>query len=443
MIISLCYIVLVVITLYTIRLSIAIYKNCHSLIPVVPIVIMYMWSIYGSWSWIPFRLSGGETDFEALMYRVNIDEYYLLSLVLYSFFIVVFGTVELSYVRRRRKFLSSSSNVERYKFYIEKLADNRLYLIISFGFLFIFLLLSYRDIIAAVRSGVSAYVLSRFDSTTNGINSLISFCGETYVYMILPVFFSDRFKKKVVPLFTFGLYFLFNFLLGNRNILLTSLVIFFLLYAELNGIKKALKPRNDVLLLALLLGIQLISFLRGLSITDLASHNKEFTLGNLFMSLFSSSEFYSAQFSLYGLLKYDVGFTYGSSVLFLISTLVPSFLGIPRPQAIYHYYVLGTTHQIPELGVTMHHAAAWYLNFGFIGIVLGALLWAYVLKFLFIRKKSFIYMYGAILFSANSIPMIRGGGLEIYKGCLLLCTIIPMLLIYFYGVKFKRVAIHN
>lgn len=443
MIISLCYIVLVVITLYTIRSSIAIYKNCHSLIPVVPIVIMYMWSIYGSWSWIPFRLSGGETDFEALMYRVNIDEYYLLSLVLYSFFIVVFGTVELSYVRKHRKYLSSSSNVERYKFYIEKLADNRLYLIISFGFLLVFLLLSYRDIIAAVRSGVSAYVLSRFDSTTNGINSLISFCGETYVYMILPVFISNRFKKKVVPLFTFGLYFLFNFLLGNRNILLTSLVIIFLLYAELNGIKKALKPRNVVLLLALLLGIQLISFLRGLSITDLASHNKEFTLGDLFMSLFSSSEFYSAQFSLYGLLKYDVGFTYGSSVLFLISTLVPSFLGIPRPQAIYDYYVLGTTHQIPELGVTMHHAAAWYLNFGFIGIILGALLWAYVLKILFIRKKSFIYMYGAILFSANSIPMIRGGGLEIYKGCLLLCTIIPMLLIYFSRVKIKSTAIHN
>lgn len=443
MIITLCYIVLVVITLYTVRSSITIFKNCHSLIPVVPIVIMYMWSIYGSWSWIPFRLSGGETDFEALMYRVNIDEYYLLSLVLYSLFIFVFVSVELSYVKRYRKRFIVWSNPDVYKTFIERLSNNRLYNLISYSLLFVFLFLSYRDIIAAMRSGVSAYLLSRFDSTTTGINSLINFCGETYAYMVLPIFFSSQTKKKLLPMITFGLYFLFNFMLGNRNILLTSLVIVVLLYAELYGIKKALKPRNIFIAAALLLGIQLISFLRGLSVADIVSSKQEFTFGNLLMSLFSSSEFYSAQFSLYGLLKYDVGFTYGSSILFLISTLVPSFLGVPRPQAIYDYYVLGTTHQIPEFGVTIHHASAWYLNFGILGIILGALLWAYVLKFLFIRKKYFIYMYGAILFSANSIPMIRGGGLEIYKGCLLLCTIIPMVLIYFSRVKFKRAAIHN
>ena len=225
-------------------------------------------------------------------------------------------------------------------------------------------------------------------------------------------------------------------MLGNRSILLCSLVLGVIIYGEIYGLKKLFRLRNLVLGVGCLLLIQLISVVRGLSINAILTGDFSFTIGDIFQSLAGSSEKEAAQVSMYGTLKKDVPFTFGSSVLFLISTIIPSFLGIPRPERVYTHYIEHTVPSGTDVGLTINHVTAWYINFGIIGIILGALLWGYTLKLLFQRKSNYIYMYGAALFSSSAIIMIRDGGIECYKGALLLNTIIPMLIVWF---SFKKI----
>ena len=72
------YTLLIVVTIYLIIISVMMIKKSHSLIPVVPIAVMYFWSLYGAWDWIPMKLSGGSNFYENLLFIVNIDEYYFL-----------------------------------------------------------------------------------------------------------------------------------------------------------------------------------------------------------------------------------------------------------------------------------------------------------------------------------------------------------------------------
>lgn len=426
--VSLCYILLVLITIYVVWISLAIVKRSGSLIPVVPIAVMYFWSIFGAWSWIPLKLSGGSYFYEDLLFTVNIDGNYFLMLLYYSLFIVFFSLFVLNHIKRNKKQVVENSLF--YRDEIEKLAGNHPYNVILYLLFGVFVLSSYRDIIAAMSGNVSAYSLSRFDSTVKN-GSLIQFCGDTFTYLAIPILFAKnhRFRRNSVMVL-FGLYFLFNFLLGNRNILLCDLVIVAVLYTQLNGLKSALKPRNIVLVAVFFFMIQIISFVRGMSVNEIVKGTQSIGIEEVFVSASQSSEQYAAQISMYGVLKYDVPITYGKGVLYFVSTFIPQFVGIERPERLYQYYIQNTVHGKLDMGVTMHHATAWYLDFGVVGIILGALLWGYVLMYLYRRKRKFLYLYGAIIFSAVSIQMIRDGGIESYKGGLILNTIIPMLIIY-------------
>lgn len=429
MIVSLCYLLLFSITLYVILVIVKLFKRSRSLIPLIPIIIIYLWSIYGAWTWIPFKLGGGRYFYEDMLFTVNIDDYYFQSLLYYSIFIIVFCTCELLNITNYRNY-SKKNYIE----VIERLSKSVGYHIVVFALLGVFLFFSYRDISLAMNSGVSAYGLSRFDSSIGGLSSLVMFCGDTFVYLSIPLLFSTS-KKKKVPIFIFfAIYFIFNFLLGNRNVLLCGLIAIALLYTELNGVKKALKLKNLIIAFILLLSIQLISIFRGMTTDAMLTGNTDITVSEIIMSMLSSSEFYAAQMSMYGVLKFDVDFTWGSSILFLISTLIPTFIGIVRPDSIYMYYVKGTVGHRPEYGVTINHATGWYLNFGIVGLILGAWVWASILRFFLKRKNKFIYLYGAILFSSVSIQMIRSG-MEAYKGVLLLDTLIPIFIIWYFGVR--------
>lgn len=436
MFVSLCYILLVAITIFVVLAILKVYRRTRSFIPLVPIVIIYLWSIYGAWTWIPFKLSGGRAFYEDLLFTVNIDEYYFQALLYYSFFLVVFCICELKYFKKK----TFNANAHYFSV-IEKLSNSLGYHLIVVAFLIVFLSFSFRDISYAIRTGVSVYKLSRFDSTIGGLSSLVEFCGDTFVYLSIPLFFAKSKLKRIPIIFLFVVYYFFNFLLGNRNVLLCGLLIMAVLYSELYGVKKALKPQKIVIVLFLMVSIQLISFFRGMTTDVMFVENSDITLSSVFMSLFSSSEFYAAQMSMYGVLKFDVDFTWGSSVLFLLSTLIPTFVGITRPDSIYLYYVKGTIGHRPEFGVTINHATGWYLNFGLIGIILGAWVWVAILRFFDIRKRKFIYLYGSVIFSGVSIQMIRSG-MEAYKGVLLLDTIIPMFIIWYFGARRLRTKLY-
>lgn len=438
--VQLCYILLVLITVYVIGISIAIVRRTKSLVLAIPIAVMYFWSIFGAWSFIPLKLSGGSVFYEDMLFAVNIDGNYLMMLFYYSLFIVVFSLFLYSYAKRP-SFLNNTS-ISQYLAYreiIESLAGSMQYNIVLYILLGVFVLSSYQDIIAAMTSNMSAYSLSRFSSTVSN-GSLVQFCGDTFTYLAIPILFANKHKlKKNIVIILFSVYFIINFLLGNRNILLCDLVIAALLLSQLRGLKSVLKIKYVIIAIVAFSLIQFISFVRGYSINDVLARQQSFSVGEILLSATQSSEQYAAQMSMYGVEKFEVPITYGNGVSYFISTFIPQFVGLERPERLYHYYIQHTVHNSLDMGVTIHHATAWYLDFGVIGIILGALLWAYVLVYLYRRRSRFLYLYGAIIFSAVSIQMIRDSGIESYKGGLILNTIIPMLVIYFCTKKnYKR-----
>lgn len=392
---------------------------------------MYFWSIYGAWTLIPLKLEGNSVWYEDISYSIYIDINYLYCLILYSIFILVFGTIA-SRIARCYSCSQDEKTCRRQKFinYIDRLSHKKLYYFIIYIFLGLFVYYSLKNISIAMAQGLSGYNVSRFDSSLgNGIGSMIAFFGDTSLYLSVPLIFSRPKKKKIIIIIPILIYFFINLLLGNRATLMGGLILALLLFTELYGIKQALRPKYIICACLGLIAIQAISIVRGLSVEQILSGNFHINILDVLSSTSKSNEKYAAHMSMYGVLSKDVTPTWGSSLLFLISSFFPAFMGVPRPEQIYTYYIKNTTNGDLQYGITIHHATAWYLNFGFLGIVLGALMWGGVFKYLYSRMSKFLFFYGSILFSAASLQMIRAGGLESYKGTLILATIVPMLIV--------------
>lgn len=441
MIVYLCYLVLILITSFVIISTVKIVRKTSSIILAIPVIIIYVWSIYGAWSWIPMKLSGQTHYYEDVLSPVEIDYYYLGTLIVYSIFLFVF-TIYILYVANhpRFRFISIKDKQLWIKDNINRLESNYKFIIILYVLLFVFVFFSVKDLKEALSMGVSAYSLSRFDSTLGAVGSLITFSGDTFFLLSVILLFSDRpilIKMKI--LFPILIYFLVNLLLGNRNMLLCGLILTLIFYVELYGIKKAFAIKNIALCVLAFSLILVINTLRGLSIVDIMTGNFTINISEMLMGANNSSEKYAAHISMYYVLNKDVPLTYGSSFLNLISSIVPSFLGAERPIDIYTYYIMQTAPWKPEVGVTINHATGWFLNFGIIGVVLGALVWAHVLRLFYSKRIKFHYLIGCMYFSAVSIQLIRNGP-EAYKGVLLMESIIPMMMIYFFLKNKKKIT---
>ena len=99
--------------------------------------------------------------------------------------------------------------------------------------------------------------------------------------------------------------------------------------------------------------------------------------------LTSSNEAYGAHFSMYGVLAGQVEPRFGYSLYALACSVIPRVLWPDRPRDIYLYYS-ESVGAIQNQGYSLHHATGWYLNFGYLGVALGAivmgLVWAYCLN---------------------------------------------------------------
>lgn len=423
-----------VITAYVVIVSYHLAKKSSSLIPVVPIAAMYYWSLFGVWSWIPMKLRGGSSYIETVLIPVNIDDIYFLSVLYYSIFIIIFATLECHMIKRWCKTRVNHQDLsDMYMGEIQKLSRNKWFNVFLLSILVCFVYTWLKDLSAAFSSGESAYKVSRWESSTGAGEYLSMFLGNLFFSLAIPMLFIPRHNKKRLLYAAMVLvYFGMNFLLGNRSSLLCALALGAIIFVELFGLRKLFRPRNIIIGFGFLLIIQFVSVVRGLSVNALLSGDFTFDLGAVFNSLTGSSEKDSAQVSMYATLKKDFPFTWGASVLFFISTFIPSFMGVPRPERVYSYYIDRVAPFGTDFGMTINHVTAWYINFGIIGIILGAIVWAYTLKFMFVRKIKYIYMYGAALFSAAAIPMIRDGGIECYKGCFILGTLIPMCVVWYF-----------
>ena len=224
----------------------------------------------------------------------------------------------------------------------------------------------------------------------------------------------------------------FTFVLGNKNEVLATLVAGMLAYLGL-----ARKPkwiRAGLVLAAGLWMLYAIDSFRGVPLAGLEHAVGERTEDATAVAAFltSSNEAYGAHFSMYGVLAGGVEPRFGYSLYSLVCSVIPRVLWADRPPDIYLYYS-ESVGAIQDQGYSLHHATGWYLNFGYPGVALGAvvmgLIWAYCLNAHRRAGSGYLFRLFATvapwLFVACLPPLIRAGP-EGYKGFLIEGVLIPV-----------------
>ena len=158
-----------------------------------------------------------------------------------------------------------------------------------------------------------------------------------------------------------------------------------------------------------------------------------------------SNEMFAAHFSQYGILSHHVEPSPLVSFRYLGSSLVPSFLGGERTASAYDLYAKGTGLDESQ-GFTIHHAAAWYLNLGMIGPLVGGLLlgwfWGWTIRF---GRRHATGIKAALLLLPQLfvafLPHVLRNGPEGYRTLLIEGAIIPAALLaaaIFHGIRSER-----
>jgi hypothetical protein len=234
-------------------------------------------------------------------------------------------------------------------------------------------------------------------------------------------------------IFIVALLYLF-FLLGYKSELFYSGLIGCLFY-----LANAERPQIALIIVAgflVLTGMALTDLLRFVPLSELPDklvHLQADEL-NIFKFATSSNEAFSPHFSMYGALAYDIPLTYGSSLLSLLASVIPRLLWLNRPQDIYSYYA-ESVNAMEGQGYAILHPTGWYLNFGVVGIVIGAVLLGFIWAKCFNgylnlggRQPRLYYIFGSLSpwILAAFIPQLMRAGPEIYKSLLVEGFLIPV-----------------
>ncbi|MCP4293192.1 MAG: hypothetical protein GY780_15315, partial [bacterium] len=184
-------------------------------------------------------------------------------------------------------------------------------------------------------------------------------------------------------------------------------------------------------------GIITIDYTRSFALTEFSS---EFSLTDAigsFGQILTSNEGFSAHFSMYGVLHYSVPITWGTSITSLLASGVPRLFWASRPESVYYHYASSVGASMDQ-GYTIHHATAWYLNFGFTGIIFGAsllgFLWARLFQNTVIRIQGnslLVSIFPAVGFAffTGGLPGLIRGGIESYKAVILYSLLAPFLVL--------------
>jgi hypothetical protein len=226
----------------------------------------------------------------------------------------------------------------------------------------------------------------------------------------------------------------FTFVLGNKNEVFMALVTGFLAY--MGAARRSSLWKVALVVAGGMWFLYTIDLFRGVPISEmgeaLTEHIDEATEVGAFIT--SSNEAYGAHFSMYGVLANDAQPLYGYSLYALACSVIPRVLWPDRPPDIYVYYS-ESVGAIQNQGYSVHHATGWYLNFGYPGVALGAvvmgLVWAGCMNaHRSIRTKSGLLfrLFASVapwLFVACLPSLIRAGP-EGYKGFIIDGLLIPI-----------------
>jgi hypothetical protein len=238
--------------------------------------------------------------------------------------------------------------------------------------------------------------------------------------------------------------FAFCFVLGSKRELLLALLggcLFYLVNAR--------RPRTwslGWLGFTSLSVIALVDFARALPVAGIWGSLGWRDLARALAHVGASNESISAHLSLYGIQYFDCSWTYGSSIVSLLASIVPGFLWPSRPVGIYAHYASGVS-AIEGQGYTIHHASGWYLNLGVPGLIVGAVVFGWVWAKLYNSSLRYgrpgsvpLRVFSAIAFSTftGGIPNIMRSGPEAYKSMVFECLVMPVLVLTIAYVRTPR-----
>jgi phage pi2 protein 07 len=162
-----------------------------------------------------------------------------------------------------------------------------------------------------------------------------------------------------------------------------------------------------------------------------------------------SNEMFSGQFSLYASLKEKLPISIGHSFYSAFCVFIPRSIIKDRPVSSYEYYSKKLELD-PAQGFTINHATDWYLNFGFIGVLIGGIFWGALISFLYLgsvivvsdvlKNLSFV----SLISVAAYFSMIIRGGIDVLKVIVFESILIPIMLLlvchflYSYLILFKK-----
>ena len=400
--------------------------------------VLYYWSLYGAW-YIVIDKTGGSSGknyhyLEHKLFPVALDHDYLKTLILYAGFIMVVQFTLLAALSRRRERV-----IPRLVLRHEPI------LLIGFlaGAASFFLIED--KLSAAWALNTSAYWYTRAQTgqwfTLHQVLNRVALIPPAIGLATLMAGNRSRYFVNVASRYAFPAYMVlfagmgaFTFVLGNKNEVFVALLTGFLTYVA--SARRVNLAKAGLSLLTGFWFLYAIDSFRAVPISRMreAIEERLDQMTDVAGFMTSSNEAYAAHFSLYGVLASGTKPRFGYSLYALACSVVPRVLWPDRPRDIYVYYSesIGV---IQNQGYSVHHATGWFLNFGYLGVPLGAvvmgLVWAHSLNaYQRIRPGSGLMfrVFATVapwLFVACLPPLVRAGP-EGYKGFLLEAVFIPV-----------------
>lgn len=419
-------------------LALAIYRLRRDLGIIAGVGALYYWSLYGAWS-IVVDKSGGNSGknyyyLEHKLFPIALDGAYLETLLLYTVFILLIQIVLWISLSGQRERLMPRLRLRHEPI----LAVGVLAGIASYWII--------RDKLAmawALNTSAYWYTRSQTDEwfTVHQVLNRVALIPPAIGLATLAAGNRSKYFVNVVRRYTWPGYILllggmisFTFVLGNKNEVFTALLTGVLAYSA--SLRRVNWLKLGAVALAGVWFLYGIDYFRATPVSGLwnavSERADEATQVGRFVT--SSNETFAAHFSMYGVLKTDTEPQFGYSIYSLICSIIPRVLWKDRPRDIYLYYS-ESVGAIQNQGYSLHHATGWYLNFGYAGIVLGAvlmgLIWAWCLNLPSkIRSKSGLLIrlfaiIGPWVFVAGLPPLLRAGP-EGYKGFVIESVLIPL-----------------
>jgi hypothetical protein len=457
------YLFLIVYTLVIGFLAYRIWKKTKHVAFLLGLFLIYYWSLLGCWFIVFDELTGQQGqhfglayyDYLTRLFPVHADNIYLVVISFYALFII---TLELTVLFFTKKRTGQVNPV------VSPIRINHLWLIlVCVGTMIISFFIVWKQILIAAKFEESVYYITRnYHDNYYTIHQLFNQVAVVSLYIGFIAFIGgdkSRYitgsqKRFYIFAYAFAIFFIEAYLLflGNkREIFFGGIlgVLFYLVNVDYRINYKVLAIFIVIIMIPLFFNDGLRSYsptfvTNYVDVSELEFHPKEevsytqFSVANTAFRFLFSNEMFVPHFSMYGILANDLPYTYGSSLVSLGASLVPRFLWPDRPEGVYEYYV-NSVHAMPGTGYTIHHASAWYLNFGILGIIVGAFIlgwfwtWFYN-KFMDIEtiRNKFMKILFIIGFSAYTaqIPAMMRTGPEGYKAMAFEALLLPVFIIF-------------